>query len=101
MNYNPYFYGVPTTVAPKGLFSTLFGGINLQSFIANTSKTLNVINQTIPIIKQAKPILNNARTMFKVMNEFKKVETPTINNVEKQVEIKKTDFVDNKPVFFM
>ena len=89
MNYNPYFYGVPTTVAPKGLFSTLFGGINLQSVIANTSKTLNVINQTIPIIKQAKPILNNARTMFKVMNEFKKVE------------IKKTDFVDNKPVFFM
>ena len=39
--------------------------------------------------------------MFKVMNEFKKVETPTINNVEKKVEIKKTDFVDNKPVFFM
>ena len=101
MNYNPYFYGVPTTVAQKGLLSSLFGGINLQSVIANTSKTLNVINQTIPIIKQAKPILNNARTMFKVMNEFKKVETPTINNVEKKVEIKKTDFVDNKPVFFM
>ena len=73
----------------------------LSNIIANTSKTLNVINQTIPIIKQAKPILNNARTMFKVMNEFKKVETPTINNVEKKVEIKKTDFVDNKPVFFM
>lgn len=101
MNYNPYFYGVPTQVTQKGLFSSLFQGINLQSIIANTSKTLNVINQTIPIVKQAKPILNNARTMFKVMNEFKKVETPAVNNVEKQVEIEKTDFVDNKPVFFM
>ena len=64
MNYNPYFYGVPTTVAPKGLFSTLFGGINLQSVIANTSKTLNVINQTIPIIKQAKPILDAIKPDF-------------------------------------
>ena len=29
MNYNPYFYGVTTKVASKGLLYTLFGGINL------------------------------------------------------------------------
>ena len=31
--------------------------------------------QGIPLIKQARPIIKNAKTMFKVMNEFKKIRT--------------------------
>lgn len=109
--YNPYFYAYPyinTTMntAPKlGLFSRLFGGnLNFGSILSGTQKTLNIVNQAIPIVKQAGPVLNNAKTMFKVMNEFKKVETPNI--ITKEVDdnkIKPTEteiFSENIPTFF-
>lgn len=104
MNYNPYFYNMPNyaiNYAKPGLFSRLFNGINFSSILSGTQKTLNVINQTIPIVKQAGPLMKNAKTMFKVMNEFKKIDTPINKKVSKpnNVEIKKQE--DNGPVFFI
>lgn len=78
--YNPYFSAYPyaaQAATKTGLFSRLFGGINMSSILSGTQKTLNIVNQTIPLIKQAQPIFKNAKTMFRVMNEFKKVDTPT------------------------
>lgn len=81
--YNPYFYSMPTTLStPKaGLFSKLFGGngITLGGIINGTQRALNFANQAIPLVKQVKPIIGNAKTMFKVMNEFKRVEKPKQN----------------------
>ncbi len=88
--YNPYFsmYPYASSTLKTGLFSKLFSsikGINFSSIISGTGKTLNVINQALPLVKQAKPVLNNAKTMFKVMNEFKKVNTPTINKKKENI----------------
>ncbi|MDD2435268.1 MAG: VrrA/YqfQ family protein [Bacilli bacterium] len=80
--YNPYFmnpYMMPA-MGNRGLFSNLFKGINWSSIINGTQKTLGIVNQTIPLVRQVTPLLKNTKTMFKVMNEFKKVDTPTINN---------------------
>lgn len=65
-----------------GLFGSLFrGGINWSSLLSGTQKTLNVINQIIPIVKQIPPIYRNAKTMFRVMNEFQKIDnTPSKTN---------------------
>ncbi len=86
--YNPY-YSYPNSFAPmvKGnIFSRLFGagGIKFSTIVSGTQKTLGIINQAIPVIKQVTPIIKNSKTMFKVMNEFKKVDTPTTNNVRVQ-----------------
>ncbi len=83
MNYfNPYYMAYPTaSIAPKaGLFKSLFGGLNLSSILSGTSKTLNVVNQALPLVRQAGPMMRNAKTMFRVMNEFKRVETPNSSN---------------------
>ena len=74
--YNPYFTSYPSVASigtRTGLFSRLFSGFNMSSILSGTQKTLNIVNQTIPLIKQAQPILRNAKTMFRVMNEFKKI----------------------------
>lgn len=102
--YNPYFYAYPyMSTAPKlGLFSRLFGGnLSFGNILSGTQKTLNIVNQAIPIVKQAGPVLNNAKTMFKVMNEFKKTETPTIvknENTNQNNEINVSS--ENSPTFF-
>lgn len=72
------------TAAPKvGLFARLFGGngIKWSTIINGTQKTLNILNQGIPLVKQVSPLMKNAKTMFRLMNEFKKVDTPntTVN----------------------
>lgn len=100
MNYYMPFKEPTST----GILSRIFkNGINWSTILTNTQKTLNIINQTIPVIKQAKPVINNAKTMFKIMNEFKKVETPTKKNTKKietkEIESKKTK--NNNPVFFI
>lgn len=112
--YNPYFNSIPyaTSGARAGLFSRIFGGngINLGSILSGTQKTLNIVNQTIPIIKQASPIMKNAKTMFKVMNEFKKVDTPIENkNINQVNEVSKEAISTNSireedyegPTFFV
>lgn len=99
--YNPYYFTYPfIQSAPKvGLFSRIFGGINLNSILNGTQRTLNIINQGIPLIKQVKPVISNAKTMFRVMNEFKKAETPIDkNNVDNEV-INEIDST-NSPTFF-
>ena len=81
--YNPYYYSLPTSyMQPKvGLLGRLFGntGISIGNFLNGTQRILNIANQTIPLVKQVKPMIGNAKTMFKVMNEFKKVEVPKEN----------------------
>lgn len=82
--FNPYYYTLPTNyLQPKiGLLGRLFGstGVTISNFLNGTQRVLNIANQTIPIVKQVKPMIGNAKTMFRVMNEFKKVEKPTIAN---------------------
>ena len=76
--YNPYYYSAPTKVA-TGIFSKL----KLTSIINGTSKFLNFANQTIPIFRQVTPVMKNAKTMFKLLNEFKKNDiTPKEGNGE-------------------
>ena len=78
--YNPYYYTIPTNIVqPKiGLLGRLFGktGISIGNFLNGTQRVLNITNQAIPLVKQVKPMISNAKTMFKVMNEFKRVEKP-------------------------
>lgn len=118
--YNPYFYSIPTTLnTPKvGLFSRLTGGsrITLGGILNGTQRALNFANQAIPLVKQVRPMIGNAKTMFRVMNEFKRVEKPiqepTINNKENnKIKIQENNIDDsnkkininteNGPTFFM
>lgn len=84
--YNPYFYSLPTASGATSLLSK----INFSSIVNGTSKTLNLVNQAIPLFKQMSPVVKNAKTMFKVMNEFKRAETisPTTetNNITNSIE---------------
>ena len=85
MNYNPYYFPPYVNQVPTktGLFSSIFkgmGGVNFSSILTGTQKVLNIANQAIPVIKEVSPVLKNAKTMFRVMNEFKKVDTPNIVN---------------------
>jgi hypothetical protein len=124
MNYSPYMMpysylpmGAAST-ASRGLLRGLFGGgINFSSILTGTGKVLNIVNQSIPVIRQAAPVLRNAKTMFKVMNEFKKNDTPissnnssnasSNNSTKTEVETKeetntKTGYsVSGGPTFFM
>ena len=109
--YNPYFYTVPTTAlntTRTGLFSRLFGGLTFSRFIDGTQRALNFANQAIPFIRQVRPMIGNAKTMFKVMNEFKKSEKPkqTSNYTKSKVvnnnlENKTYNTTDSGPTFFM
>lgn len=82
--YNPY-YSIPTlnnSVTKTGFLSRLFGGsgLTLSKILTGTERALNFANQAIPLIKQVRPMIGNAKTVFKVMNEFKRSETPYTNN---------------------
>lgn len=112
MNYYNYPF---MNYARPGLFSSLFQNkINWGSLLNNTGRTLNLINQAVPIIQKIPPIYRNAKTMFKVMNEFRRVDTPTkkaksystsnpISN--NKAETKRQDNVNNVyeggPTFFL
>ena len=84
--YNPYYYVMPTATNSlgRGLFgNSLRSGINWSNLLNGAQRTLGLVNQAIPLVKQAAPMVRNAKTMFKVMNEFKKVETP-VNKVSNE-----------------
>lgn len=102
--YNPYFYNIPSSFnTPKiGLFSRLFGNHNISfgSILSGTQKTLNVVNQTIPLVKQVHPMIKNAKTMFKVMNEFKKSNIKQKTNIMKNNNITNNNY-DEGPTFFI
>jgi len=76
MNYYPYMTPMMRPTLFGGLSRLFRSGINWSSLFNNTQRTLSIINQAIPAIKQVTPIVKNAKTMFKLMNEFKKVDTP-------------------------
>ena len=119
--YNPYFYTMPNmvnlantanTTARTGLFSRLFGGMSFGRIINGTERALNFANQAIPLVKQVKPMIGNAKTMFKVMNEFKRQESPTnekslnknyLKNIKSNNESQKIkkEVNNNEPTFFM
>ena len=89
----PYF-SVPRT--STGLFSRIFrNGINWSSILNGTQRTLNIINQTIPTIKQITPVVRNAKTMFKVMNEFKKTDNVRSNTVSTNNESTNSKNIEN------
>lgn len=95
--YNPYFYSSP-------LKSTLgiTKKINFSSIITGTTKVLNLINQSIPVIKQTYPVIKNAKTMFNILNEFKKsdiIESTNIETNNEQANIIEKN--SNYPTFFI
>lgn len=77
MNYYPYMTPMMRPTLFGGLSRLFRSGINWSSLFNNTQRTLSIINQAIPAIKQVTPIVKNAKTMFRLMNEFKKIDTPT------------------------
>lgn len=89
--YNPYYSLLPyTTVANtpvrQGILGNLLGrgsSLNWSSILNNTQRVLGIANQAIPVVKQITPVMRNAKTMFQVMNEFKKVDTPVVEKKEK------------------
>lgn len=113
--YNPYFSTLPYNYAPlsavasantsRGLLSSLFGGGKLSTFLNGTQKTLNIVNQAIPLVKQMGPVVKNAKTMFRVMNEFKKVDVPIKTDPQilesKEEIIEKKSISTNSPTFFL
>lgn len=116
--YSPYFGYTPYTApASKGILSGILGGIKGTSWsgiLSNVQKTLGIVNQAIPMVKQVSPIINNAKTMFKIMNEFKKIDTPNktnnentsnekIEKNESEQTINTTNNIDNynQPTFFI
>lgn len=103
--YNPYFfpYASVQTTAPS-LFSRLLGGnkLTLSSILSGTGKVINFANQAIPLVKQAGPVIQNAKTMFRVMNEFKKVDTNQVENNEvKEKEVITSTSNNMGPTFFL
>lgn len=96
--YMPYFNMypnivssvAPATSASRGIFTRLLGGkLNWGSILNTTQKTLGLVNQAIPVIKQVTPVMKNAKTIFKVMNEFKRADSP-VSNEQKENKITET-----------
>ncbi len=114
MNFYNYPYLNP---ASTSLFSSLFRNkINWSGLLENTQRILKLVNQAVPIVKQVPPIYRNAKTMFKVMNEFRKVDTPqstentnsstpstpSFNNANDQTQQKTTNpTYQSGPTFFL
>lgn len=99
--YNPYFgypYMGTTAASSGGIFSKLLGkSLNWSSILSGTQKTLGVVNQAIPIVKQVSPVMKNAKTMFRIMNEFKKVDTSSINTNNGDSSDTKNSIDESKP----
>ena len=111
--YNPYIlypYTIGTPQVTSGILGK--GNFSFSSLLNGAQKTLNFVNQTIPVVKQVTPMVQNAKTMFKLMNEFKKIESPTSseskdlkttqptkNNTAK--EENDYNYITNGPTFFI
>ena len=80
--YNPYLYSMPVEAAAPSLLSRF----SFSSLINGASRTLNLVNQAIPVVKQMSPMMKNLKTMFSVMNEFKKNDLEN-SNVIKDAEV--------------
>ncbi len=103
MNYYYPYYVNPVSIGRPSLFYSLFnrGGFSLNTLLNGAQRALGLVNQALPIIKEAAPMMRNARTMFKVMNEFKKIDSP-INTNTQTISEEKPLYSDNGsgPTFF-
>ena len=102
--YNPYYYGINNYPNQKGIFSRFFkGNINFNNILNNTGKVLQIVNQAIPLVRQVTPVVKNAKTMFRVLSEFKKNDLSFQNN-KSNVNSYKKDYYNNTnsngPTFF-
>ncbi len=110
--YNPYFYSNPITNAATsnltrpGLFRSLFsrglGNFSLANLLNGAQRTLNVANQSINLVRQVHPMINNAKTMFKVMNEFKKDDNASLKkptNFENKVSTNDSEVIETPSSF--
>lgn len=94
--YNPYLYSIPVETAAPSLLSRF----SFSSLINGASKTLNLVNQAIPVVKQISPMMKNLKTMFNVMNEFKKADIEnSIQSIEEANNIVRTS--SEGPTFFI
>lgn len=89
--------------------------INWGSFLSNTQKTLNIVNQTIPLVYQVKPLVNNAKTVFKIIGAVKDDNTTSkaesivqnnVNNANNNISNNTANNIsnyknDNQPNFFI
>ena len=99
--YNAYNMGYPNyNYMPKR-------GINWNSILNNTQRTLGIINQAIPIVYQVRPLLTNARTLFRVataLNDNDEDETTnneTSNNNYNENISYETKKDSNGPIFYL
>ena len=86
-NQFPYssFNSSPFGTMPTSPNSSGLGGLlglskskfNWDSFLNNTQRTLNVINQAMPIYNQVKPIFKNMGTILRVIGELNGAGTAT------------------------
>ncbi len=94
--YNPYLYSMPVEAAAPSLLSRF----SFSSLINGASRTLNLVNQAIPVVKQMSPMMKNLKTMFNVMNEFKKADIEnSIQSIEEANNIVRTS--SDGPTFFI
>ena len=112
-----------------GIFSKLSNsmraikGVNWGNLITNTSKTLNVVNQTIPLVRQVGPMMNNMKSMLRIASIFKDEtdikpksfkqnnsnNTYSTNNINSNINPSHNDintksnynYYDNSPTFFI
>ena len=96
--YNEYNMGTPNYMPRRG--------INWNSILNNTQRTLGIINQAIPIVYQVRPLINNARTLFRVasaINDNDENETNNDivdeNNYDNNLYNEKKD--SNGPIFYL
>lgn len=109
--YNPYFLYPYSTASTANLLGNAAGrSFSFSSLLSGAQKTLNFVNQAIPVVKQVSPMMKNAKTMFRVMNEFKKVDTKepkkgstTSNNLEEShpKNVETQSFNETGPTFFV
>ena len=81
--------------------SSFLSKLSLSSIINGTSKTLNFVNQAIPVVKQVSPMMKNLKTMFNVMNEFKKSYTNDNTKIEYKNEEENIKNNNYGPTFFI
>ena len=81
--YNEYNMGIPNYMPQKG--------INWNSILNNTQRTLGIINQAIPIVYQVKPLLSNAKTLFRVASAINSND----NNNETKIKTEEQNYSNN------
>lgn len=98
-----------------GLFTKITNGIrsvNWRSLLANTNRTLEVVNQAIPLVRQAGPMISNMRSMLRIAKVFGNETTSntgrsinhstTTDSIDNKIVVQKKEVQnDNSPNFFI